>query len=167
VALEAIDSPVLNMNASVGATDIINAVRILSTHDMAQARKSLGILDGYHYRSMQLSRKKLQREANKLFIYFNEQSLWPRFWEEDKNPRDRGIDWPLIVVANLTKNGCSLTEAWTMPEAEAVWLHIANISNSGVDVKLVTETEWKAMENDRKELEEEIKKSKQNSQRSN
>jgi hypothetical protein len=167
VALEAINSPVLNINASVGATDIINAVRILSTHDMAEARKPLGFIDGFYYRSMQLSRKKLQREANKLLIYFTEQSLWPRFWEESKNPRDRGIDWPLIVVANLTRNGCSLTEAWTMPESEAVWMHIANLANDGVDVKIVTETEWLAMENEKRELEEEQRNLKQTPQRSN
>jgi hypothetical protein len=155
VALEAINSPVLNINASVGATDIINAVRILSTYDMKEARNKLGFIDGYYYRSMQLSRKKLQREANKLLTYFTEQSLWPRFWEESKNPRDHGIDWPLVIVANLTKNGCSLTEAWTMPEAEAVWLHVANLISNGVDVKLVTETESKAMENELRELEAE------------
>ena len=104
---------------------------------------------------MRVSKKKLKKEAGKLLLYFQAQSLWPCFWDQDKKGKDIGVDWPLVVVANLTKNGCSLTEAWTMPEAEAVWLHVANLIGDGVDVKLVTETESKAMENELKELEAE------------
>jgi len=54
-----------------------------------------------------------------------------------------------------------------MPESEAVWMHIANLANDGVDVKIVTETEWLAMENEKRELEEEQTKAKQTHQRSN
>jgi biotin operon repressor len=54
-----------------------------------------------------------------------------------------------------------------MPEAEAVWMHIANLAQDGVDVKIVTETEWLAMENEKRELEEEQRNLKQTPQRSN
>lgn len=157
VALQSIDSPLLSLDSDIRAEDIIAGIKILSSHNIQDFRKPLSFIELIYLKNMQISKRKLKEEARKLYIYFQAQSLWPRFWEEGKNSRDRGIDWPLVVVANLTKNGCTLTEAWTMPEAEAVWLHIANLSNDGVDVKIVTETEEKAMENELKELNEQNK----------
>jgi hypothetical protein len=46
-------------------------------------------------------------------------------------------------------------------------MHIANLANDVIDVKIVTETEWLAMENEKRELEEEQRNSKQTYQRSN
>jgi hypothetical protein len=40
-----------------------------------------------------------------------------------------------------------------MPESQAVWLHAANLIAEGVDVKLVTDKEFEAIEADRKENE--------------
>ena len=104
---------------------------------------------------MRVSKKKLKEEAGKLLLYFQAQSFWPKFWDQEKKGKDIGVEWPLVVVANLTKNGCSLNESWTMPEAEAVWLHVANMIAEGADVKLVTEAELEAMEKELKELEAE------------
>jgi hypothetical protein len=130
-------------------------IKILSSHNIHDFKKPLSFFELIHLHNMRVSKKKLKKEAGKLLLYFQAQSLWPRFWDQDKKGKDIGVDWPLVVVANLTKNGCSLNESWTMPEAEAVWLHVANLIGDGVDVKLVTETESKAMENELKELEAE------------
>ena len=86
------------------------------------------------------------REAIKLINYFNAQALWPRFWEKDSKSSDCGIPWHLSIIAGLTRNGCSLEEAWTMPEAEAVWLHIAHCKANGAKIDVVSEQEWQAME---------------------
>ena len=152
VALQAIDSPILDVNADIRAEDVMNAVKILSTHNLEDFRKPISFFEMIHLKNMKVSKKKLKEEARKLLIYFESQSLWPRFWESDKKTgKDIGVDWPLVIVANLTKNGCTLEESWTMPESQAVWLHIANMISEGIDVKLVTDKEWEAMEADRLE----------------
>ena len=151
VALETIESPVLNTNNLVGATDIINAVRILSTHNLEDIRRPFSFWETYYFKRMQISKKLLQQEANKLLMYFAEQSLWPRFWEVDnKKNKSSNIDWPLLVIANLVKNGCTLKEAWIMPESEAVWLHIAYMDIQGIDPKVVSDMEWNAMQDELK-----------------
>jgi hypothetical protein len=33
-----------------------------------------------------------------------------------------------------------------MPEAEAIWLHIAHCSASGADISVISDKEWEAME---------------------
>ena len=155
VALEAINSPLLSLDSDIRAEDVMAGIKILSSHNIHDFKKPLSFFELIHLHNMRVSKKKLKKEAGKLLLYFQAQSLWPRFWDQDKKGKDIGVDWPLVVVANLTKNGCSLNESWTMPEAEAVWLHVANLIGDGVDVKLVTETESKAMENELKELEAE------------
>ena len=64
----------------------------------------------------------------------------------------------MAIVSNLTRNGCSLQEAWTMPEAEAVWLHVANTIAAGAKVEVVSDEEWAAME--RYKAEEAVKAAK-------
>lgn len=150
VALEAIDSPILSFSRPFGAADVINAVRILSTHDMDQARRPVSLLDGYHFHSMRLSPRRLKREASKLATYFLAQSLWPRFWEKETKSNSGGLPWHLSVVACLVRNGHSTQEAWTMPEAEAIWLHVAHSRAAGADVSVVSDREWEAMESYRK-----------------
>ena len=134
------------------AESIINAVRILSTYNLEDIRKPFSFWESYYLKKMQISKDLLQQEAHKLLMYFAEQSLWPRFWEmDDKAKKKSNIDWPLLVIANLVKNGCTLQEAWQMPESEAVWLHIAFMDIQGIDPKVVSDTEWNAMQNALKE----------------
>jgi hypothetical protein len=155
VALEAINSPILSLDSDIRAEDIIAGIKILSSYNIEDFKKSLSFMEHIHLHNMRVSKRKLKEEARKLYIYFQAQSLWPRFWDQNKKAKDNGVDWPLVIVANLTRNGCSLNESWTMPEAEAVWLHIANMMAEGIDVKLVTETEYQAMQKELKELEAE------------
>jgi hypothetical protein len=85
-------------------------------------------------------------EIKKLVTYFKAQSLWPRFWEKENSKNDNGIPWHLSIIAGLTRYGCTLQEAWTMPESEAVWLYIAHCKAKGAKIDLVTEFEWEAMQ---------------------
>ena len=101
---------------------------------------------------MRWNKKALVTEAAKLHYYFEAQSLWPRFWEKDNsNNNPSGLPWPLAIVASLNRNGATLDEAWTMPEAEAIWLHIAHCSASGADISVVSDNEWEAMEKAKKQ----------------
>lgn len=147
VALEAIDSPILNPSAPLTAKHMIAAVRILSTHDLEQIRRPHTLRESWWLGRLTFSNAILAQEAAKLVAYMEAQSLWPRFWvKEDSEGRSGGVPWPLAIVANLTRNGCTLTEAWTMPEAEAVWLHVANTIAAGAKVEVVSDKEWEAME---------------------
>ena len=147
VALEAIGSPVLETEKEMTAEHMVAAVRILSSHDFKSLRDKPTWREMYWVSRLTFSKTALREEMAKLATYLNEQSLWPRFWVKDGNEnKTSSFPWPLAVVASLTRNGCSLNESWTMPESEAVWLHIAHCSASGADVTIVTDKEWEAME---------------------
>jgi hypothetical protein len=145
----------LDFSKAIGAEDVMAGAKILSTYDMKEAREALSFWELVTLKNMQVSKKKLKEEAYKLLIYFQAQALYPRFWESNSPTKDSPIDWKLIVVANLVANGCSLTEAWTMPESEAVWLHMAFLQRSGCDVKIVSDYEWEVMQKELAELEKE------------
>lgn len=130
---------------------MIAAVRILSTHDLESVRKSPTISEKAWAFRADMSPKLLMGEMVNLHHYLMAQSLWPRFWVKEDKSSSGEIPWPLAVVASLVRNGCTLEEAWTMPESEAVWLHIANCSAAGADVSVITDEEWTAMENFKKQ----------------
>ena len=68
----------------------------------------------------------------------------------------------LVVVAALMRNGCSYEEAWTMPEAEAIWLHVAHAQAAGAKIDVVSDKEWEAM---RKYEQEQAEQAKNQTQR--
>ena len=147
VALEAIGSPVLNTDKEMTAEHMIAAVRILSTHDIESVRAKPTLREKYWCGRMTFSRRALAEQMAFLLAYMEAQSLWPRFWVKDSTSKNEGsLPWELAVVASLNRNGATLDEAWTMPEAEAIWLHIAHCSASGADISVVSDKEWEAME---------------------
>ena len=157
VALEAIDSPILDLTSPFGAMDIIKAVRILSTYDIDSISSPLTFREGYHLKMMQMDSERIKEEAAKILVYMTAQSLWPRFWEKKSASKADGIPWHLAVIASLVRNGHSTNDAWTMPEAEAIWLHIAHIKAAGAEIDVVSDKEWDAMEAYKRELAEEQK----------
>lgn len=151
VALEAIDSPVLNTDKEMTGAHLVAAVRILSTYDLEEIRKTPSIRERVWAFRADISKTLLFGEMVKLHHYMTAQSLWPRFWVKDEKSTAGQIPWILAVVANLVRNGCTLEEAWTMPESEAIWLHVAHCSAVGADVSIITDEEWKAMEDYKKQ----------------
>lgn len=146
IAMESIDSSVMKIGEYVTPTDIIAACRILSTHKIADIVSPLSLKEGYHLARMRISKKLFAQECSKLLEYFANQSLWPRFWEDEKSKNKSGIPWQLSVVANLVRNGHTTEESWTMPESEAIWLHVTHLRAAGAKVEVVTDSEWEAME---------------------
>lgn len=144
VALESINSPLLNPGTPITPRDLLFAVRILSTHDMKETRKAMTLKESFLLALYTFSRKRFIAEVIKVGIYFEAQSLWPRFWEKDSKSHS-GIPWHLAIIAGLMRGGCSLPEAWTMPESEAVWLYIAHCKAEGSKVEIVSDIEWEAM----------------------
>jgi len=147
VALTAVGSPVLTQDKDVTGADLITAVRILSSKTIEEVRRPTTWREAWWASRLRRNRSLLIAEASKLIVYFQAQSLWPRFWEKASKPSQScGTPWELVVVASLTRNGCTTEEAWTMPESEAVWLHIAHVQADGADVQVVSESEWDAMQ---------------------
>lgn len=147
VALEAIDSPILNTKKDMTGSHLVAAVRILSTYDLETIRDKPSIKELVWGFRADYSRKLLYGEMIKISHYMTAQSLWPRFWVKEEKSASGQIPWVLAVVANLVRNGCTLEEAWTMPESEAVWLHLAHCSSVGADVQIISDEEWEAMDN--------------------
>jgi hypothetical protein len=152
VALEAIGSPAMDKSLPMTCSHILAAARILSSHDLEILRKPSKASDNYYATRMGFSQKYLFNEIMKLHYYFEAQSLWPRFWEKEGSPegRDSGTPWQLVIIASLVRNGFTSEEAWTMPESQAVWLHIANSQASGCAIEIVSDKEWQAMEDYKK-----------------
>ena len=68
---------------------------------------------------------------------------WPKFWEQTKKKSagDKGVPWPLAVVASLITNGIDEKRAWEMPECQAIWLNSALAISKGADVAIMSPEE--------------------------
>jgi hypothetical protein len=157
VALEAIDSPVLRPGAPMTASHLVAAVKILSSKTIEEIATPATLKQKYWVSSMEFNQSRLINEMSKLIQFLDLQASWPRFWQDDDNKNskgDNGIPWELAVVASLVRNGCTTEEAWTMPEAEAIWMHMANCAYQGSEVKIITDKEWDAMMKHKESLKE-------------
>ena len=146
MALEAIGSPVLDSSKKIGVDDLIFASRILSSNSLSGLNEKPTIKEKFYAIYLTIFRRKFIAELVKLHAYLSAQSLWPRFWEKESQSSDGGIPWELNIIAGLLKTGCTLDEAWTMPESEAVWLYVASCRINGAKVEVVSDGEWEAME---------------------
>jgi hypothetical protein len=150
VALEAINSPVLDPKKQMTAKHLVAAVKILSSSKTEDIVTPPTLRQKFWVARMTYNESILVEEVAKLITYLNEQAFWPRFWEKDNAGDNKvnkaGIPWQLAVIASLTRNGCTLEEAWTMPEAEAIWLHIAHSTAMGAEVSVMSDYEWEAIQ---------------------
>jgi len=139
------------MRGDFSPQDVMLAARVLSSHNNEIVREPWTIADHIRLGMMTVSEQRLLTEIAKLGAYFNAQSLWPRFWEKEQAGSKSSIPWQLTIVAGLVRSGVDLEQAWTMPEAEAVWLYFANAKAEGASIDIVSEEEWNAMEKYRQE----------------
>lgn len=154
VALEAIDSPVVDTSKPMTPAHLVAAVKILSSRTIEGFAKPPTLREKFWVSRMQFSEKLLVEEVSKMVSYLNQQAFWPRFWEKNESEKSynkAGIPWQLAVISSLTRNGCTLEEAWTMPESEAIWLHIANSTALGADVSVMSDEEWEAIQKYKRE----------------
>lgn len=159
VALEAIDSPVLRQGAPMSASHLVAAVKILSSRTIEEIATPATLKQKFWVSRLEFNRSLLIQEMAKLIEYLECQAAWPRFWQdEEKDGKvNTSIPWQLAVVASLVRNGCTTEEAWTMPEAEAIWLHMANCAYQGSEVKIISDEEWDAMAKYKETLKQETK----------
>ena len=154
VALEAIDSPVLDTEKPMTPAHLVAAIKILSCHSFEKISTPATLRERFWVSRMQFSEKILVDEISKLVTYLNCQAFWPRFWEKDGasgNSNKAGIPWQLAVISSLTRNGCTLEEAWTMPESEAIWMHIAHSTALGAEVSIMSDEDYEAIQKYKKQ----------------
>jgi len=158
VALEEIDSPLLNLDKSMTVDLLLATVRVLSTHNFEEIRQPLSWSEILLAKKLSKNRKLFIEECYHLSLYMQAQSLWPRFWVKDNDEnKSSSIAWTLAVVTSLMRNGCTYEQAWTLPESEAIWMHIAHSRAEGSSVEIVSDNEWNAMEKYKRDQAEEKK----------
>lgn len=139
VQLESIDSPFLDyQKSSFKAVDVIMAVRIMSTLDKVRVGAPMNLLEQFYLVWLNASQDRLARAVGRVLGIMFESCSYPKIWTKQEKKVKENIPWTLACVANNVRHGCSLEEAWTMPEGEAVWMSISHGIYNGSDVQIVS-----------------------------
>jgi hypothetical protein len=149
LALEAIESPFLDpANKKFDPVSVIKAARILSTYDKNEMAGKLSLSDKFHLARMAISTKYYSRCVGVILGCIRVSLSYPKFWTKEKKAEVNyeKIPYPLACVSSLCRNGVSLEEAWTMPEAEAVWMSVANALYEGAKIDVLSTDEEKELE---------------------
>lgn len=159
--LQEIESPLLIPDKVVSPQDLIIAARILHTYDLKEmlAVTATKAEADVFYRLF-LDNEEYRRQLEKMSEYMNMQDNMPIMWDKKKNNASRGVPLVLACVANLTRNGVGYEKAWTMPEAEAMWMYLANVIADGGDINILTQDDLDSMKR-LESMEEKIKAAKE------
>jgi hypothetical protein len=134
VKLEAVESPFVRSGKDFRPIDLLIAVKICAGEPVGK----LTWKDSWYLGRMRASETYFVRQLVR-FSEFVMIEAWPKFWEKKTSQKDTsGIPWPLNVVTALMKHGVTEERAWTMPEAQAIWLNSAIAIANGADMKVFT-----------------------------
>jgi len=148
VQMDSIDSPFLyHADSKFSAMDVIKAVRIMSTFDKVRINAPLTLREQFHYFWLNSNRDRLARAVGRVLGIMLESCSYPKLWAKQEKKSKENIPWTLACVANNVRNGCSLEEAWTMPEGEAVWMSISHGIYNGSDLQVVSTDDEKMLNN--------------------
>lgn len=139
VRLLAFDSPLVTGSRGITPADLLFACQVCAEEPLGGA---IGWRD--QLRMMRLSRNPARFEAMlEAFAGYILVQDWPKFWEQTakKSAGDKGVPWPLAIVANLIANGIDEKRAWEMPECQAIWLNSALAISKGADVAIMSPDE--------------------------
>ena len=139
VRLMAFDSPLVTGTRGVTPADLIFACQVCAEEPLGE----IGWRD--QLRMLSLSRNPAKFEALlEAFAGYILVHDWPKFWEQTKAKSgggDKGVPWPLSIVANLIASGVPEQRAWEMPECQAIWLNSALAIRKGADVAIMSPEE--------------------------
>jgi hypothetical protein len=110
----------------------------MSTFDKVRINAPITLREQFHIILLNSSRKRLARAVGRVLGVILESCSYPKVWSKKDSKVKENIPWTLACVANNVRNGCSLEEAWTMPEGEAVWMSISHGIYNGSDVQIVS-----------------------------
>ena len=139
VRLMAFESPLVTGSRGVTPADLIFACQVCADEEIGGR---IGWKD-------QLRIMRLMRNPDRFEMYlkvFSDYILvahWPKFWEQSakKSAGDKGVPWPLAIVANLIASGIPEKRAWEMPECQAIWYNSALAIRKGADVAIMSPDE--------------------------
>jgi hypothetical protein len=148
VALEAIDSPFIRSGfEGINPYSVLMAIRILSTYDKSEMAKPLSFIDKLWMLYLTWNNKYYSQVIGTIIGCINVSCSYPKFWEKDNKEKSKeNVPWVLSCISNNVRNGCTLEEAWTMPEGEAVWMSISHAIYNGAKIDILTTDEEKELE---------------------
>jgi hypothetical protein len=134
----AFDSPLVTGSRGITPADLIFACQVCAEEPLGE----IGWMDQLRMLSLSRNPAKFERllEAFAAYILVHD---WPKFWEQTKKSGggDKGVPWPLSIVANLIASGIDEKRAWEMPECQAIWLNSALAIRKGADVAIMSPAE--------------------------
>jgi hypothetical protein len=161
VVLEYYNSPFVTGKEPT-VEDIVFAVRVMSTFDKDEMHRAPNDAEVEAILMLRQNDEAMYSIIEDIREHINENANWPIFWEKEGGGHPNGIPWHMTVVANLVRNGVSYDQAWTMPEAEAVWLYTCNLAHEGTDIRVVSDEDRATMEAHKAAVEEMKKQEAQN-----
>lgn len=139
MALEAINSPFVKADATkFTPVDVIYALKILSTYNKEEMVFNLSLSDRWHLLLLLFSKKKMIKSVGTIMGVINISCSYPKTWHKESKVNKNNFPWVLACVSNLVRNGCSLEEAWTMPEGEAIWMSLSHSIYNGAKIDIIT-----------------------------
>jgi hypothetical protein len=140
VRLMAFDSPLVNGSRGISPADLLFACQVCAEEPLGG---KIGLADQLRLMSLSRNPDKFERLLEAFAGYILVQD-WPKFWEQTKTKSgggDKGVPWPLSIVANLIASGIPEQRAWEMPECQAIWLNSALAIRKGADVAIMSPEE--------------------------
>ena len=130
------------------------AIRIISTYDKAVMVKPLSLIEKLWMLYLTFNNKYYSQVIGTIIGCMNVACSYPKFWEnENKEKKKENIPWVLSCISNNVRNGCTLEEAWTMPEGEAVWMSISHAIYNGAKIDILSTDEEKELETHKARIE--------------
>ena len=139
VRLMAFESPLVVPGKDVTPADLLFACMVCAEEPLGE----VGIIDRLRLSRLNDNPAKFHILLNAFAGYILVDN-WPKFWEQTHKkgqPGNKGIPWPLAVVANLVACGIEEKRAWEMPECQAIWLNSALAIRKGADVAIMSPEE--------------------------
>ena len=140
VRLMAFDSPLVTGSRGISPADLLFACQVCAEEELGG---QIGWVDKLRIMSLTRNPAKFKRLLDAFAGYILVQD-WPKFWEQTKTKSgggDKGVPWPLSIVANLIASGIPEKRAWEMPECQAIWLNSALAIRKGADVAIMSPEE--------------------------
>jgi hypothetical protein len=135
----AFDSPLVTGTRGVTPADLIFACQVCAEEQLGD----IGWKDRLNIMVLNRNPARFERLLEAFAGYILVQD-WPKFWEQTKTKSgggDKGVPWPLSIVANLISQGIDEKRAWEMPECQAIWLNSALAIRKGADVAIMSPDE--------------------------
>jgi hypothetical protein len=136
----AFDSPLVDGSRGISPADLLFACKVCAEEPLGGR---IGWLDQLRLMSLARNPAKFEKMLAAFAGYVLVEN-WPKFWEQTKTKSgggDKGVPWPLSIVANLIACGIEEKRAWEMPECQAIWLNSALAIRKGADVAIMSPEE--------------------------